>query len=189
MLLNHITKNRMKPALITFLLLFIISPVYAQYSISGYVIDFGEAEPIEGALVFVHNEYNISFDPPINVTTDETGYFEFDLPKGRYSVNVSVFYEFDADSFAFVYQPGVVTLESEYFMKRPYDLNFGFSMKYILYNHQLRHQTQGVMSVGMQSREFFALPLGVFNFVRPRVHAPSFAFKRTETSFIQEKTW
>ncbi|RNC85417.1 MAG: carboxypeptidase regulatory-like domain-containing protein [Balneola sp.] len=179
----------MKTALIASLFLFIISPLYAQYSISGYVIDFGEAEPIEGALVFVHNEYNISFDPPINTTTDKSGYYEFDLPEGRYSVNVSVFYEVDADSFAFVYQPGVATLEGEYFMKQGYDLNFGFSMKYILSNHQLKNQTQGAMSVGMHTREFFVLPLGVYNFVRPKVHAPGFAFKRSETSFIQEKTW
>ncbi len=175
------------------LLLILIStfsfPVYSQYTISGYIIDFGEAEPIEGALVFVHNERNIAFNPPINTKTDETGYFEFDLPEGRYSVNTSVFYEFEADSFAFVYQPGVVTLEGEYFLKQGYDLNFGFSMKYILSNHLVKHQTQGAMPVGMHTREFFALPLGVYNFVRPRIHAPSFAFKRTETSFIQEKTW
>ena len=120
------------------LLLVTISSVstFAQSRICGYVTDINAQSALSGATVFLNDEYNLPIKPDIRMRTDSSGYFDFhNIEPGKYSVNVWSYFEFKADSFVYVYQPGFleVRTDTNYFeifgQQRCYPMNFECDME------------------------------------------------------------
>lgn len=120
----------------TIVFCFISTQLCAQTKISGYIFDNEKHEPIEGATVFIHDEFNLPIYPSINTLTDENGYYEFtDLEIKRYNVSAYHYYEVAGDTFALVMQPGIVTL-TEKLAQNEHTNNFtvimGISQSYLV---------------------------------------------------------
>ncbi len=165
----------------------------AQITIHGFVIDTDNAKGIEGATVFLHDGQNIAFDPPVNVQTNQDGYFEFtDLPYGNYSVNSYVYFEDEGTTYAFVYQPGTITVtesRARILFEGRLQFDFGFSFNYIL-NHHRVSQMGSQSSIRMGHVPVYgALPFDVAKFLMPRVITNDIVFTSSPSSFILEKTW
>ncbi len=184
----------MTRSLILFSILFFISVTgYGQTNISGHIVDMQLGEPIAGATVFLHDEFNIAFNPPVQTKTNEFGYYEFDdMDPGKYSVNAFVYYEAYGDTFAYVYQPGVVTLEEEYpkAFGDSYVIDFGFSEFYFRYMANNQNPNDPIFpeyagygpgsNTGMHT---------LLRFLKHRIHLKnSFNFERNETVFLEKKT-
>lgn len=181
-----------------FIIFLIPSSVYSQTKISGHVVDLQLGEPIKGATIFIHDEFNIALNPPLQTSTNEFGYFEFvDMDPGKYSVNAFVYYEAYGDTFAYVYQPGVVTLEKETPNIRAFGdsfmIDFGFSKYYFDYLVNNQNSTGQ-----LQLREQFAgfdpnistNAHTLLRFLRHRVYVRNgFNFKKNESVFLEKKTW
>lgn len=177
------------------LLIFLIpSSVYSQTKISGHVVDLQLGEPIKGATIFIHDEFNIALNPPLQTSTNEFGYFEFlDMDPGKYSVNAFAYYEAYGDTFAYVYQPGIITLEKEYpkAFGDNFMIDFGFSKYY--FDHLVNNQN----STDQLHEQFAAFGANtntnahtLLRFLRHRVYVRnSFNFKRNESVFLEKKTW
>ena len=182
-----------RSALILLILFLGITKIPAQVKIYGFVIDFENAHPIDGATVFIHDEYNIAFNPPVNTITDETGYFEFpDMDYGKYSVNAYIYFEFKDDSVAFVYQPGVFNVRDSintYFKEKGFPINFGFSPTNIKKQYEFRNSLSSVALFDSTSRIEFPFKPAVFEFTKPRVIAVDNLFYKTESSFFEKKNW
>ena len=177
-----------------FIIFLIPSSVYSQTRISGHVVDMQLGKPIAGATVFIHDEFNIAFNPPIQTLTNQFGYYEFvDMEPGKYNVNAFTYYEAYGDTFAYVYQPGVITLEKEYSKAfgNSFIIDFGFSRYYFEYlvnnqnpNDQLYPEFAGYQpnsNTGMHT---------LLRFLKHRVYLRnSFNFKRNESVFLEKKTW
>ncbi|MFV1885493.1 MAG: carboxypeptidase-like regulatory domain-containing protein [Balneola sp.] len=183
-----------KPIFSLTILLLIPYSVISQTSISGHIVDIQLGEPIAGATVFIHDEFNIALNPALRTTTNEFGYYEFnDMEPGKYSINAFVYYEAYGDTFAYVYQPGMVTLEDEYpeAFGDSYLIDFGFSKFYFNYlvnnqnpNNPIYPESMGYgpgSNTGMHT---------LLRFLKHRVYLKnSFNFERNETVFLEKKTW
>lgn len=166
----------------------------AQVTIHGFVIDTDNAKGIKGATVFLHDGQNIAFDPPINVETDQNGYFEIaDLPYGSYSVNSYVYFTDEGTTYAFVYQPGTVTAtesKARILYEGKLQFDFGFSFNYMLNHHRvLQMSDQSSSIITGRIPVYGELPFDVAKFLTPRVITNDILFTSSPSSFILEKTW
>lgn len=177
----------------TLLFAFIISFTFAttvnsQIKISGYVIEMSTGTPIQNATVFVHDEFNITFTPSIQTTTNEDGYYEFtDFKEGKYSINAFVYYEALGDSIAYIYQPGVLTVPeiNTSVFKNGIEFNFAFS------EVEFRHLYYMKKAFLSGNRPLVERHTSVATrFLKPRVESNVLPyFKKTETILFEKKTW
>lgn len=69
-------------------LLFVVNPVKAQNSISGYVVSLETAKPIANATIFLNNRYNLPLKKSLRVTSDSTGFYRIaGIETGSYIIN------------------------------------------------------------------------------------------------------
>lgn len=73
----------MKRYLLPLLLFFIASQSFAQYTVSGRVINKTDNKPVPNAVVFINNS-------AIASTTDSAGHFKLSAPVGQYHLLVSI---------------------------------------------------------------------------------------------------
>jgi hypothetical protein len=73
----------MKKYLLPLLVLLIASKSFAQYTVSGRVINKTDKKTIPNAVVFINNS-------AIESTTDSTGQFRLNLPAGHYNLVVTI---------------------------------------------------------------------------------------------------
>lgn len=174
-------------SLLLLLFLCYCSNVSAQVKLTGYVIEMSTAQPIKGATVFIHNEFNIAFNPPIQTQTNEHGYYEFsNINPGKYSVNAFVLYELMGDTLAYVYQPGILTVENIDYsaLRNTIGLNFAFSKNEFEFQYHLKESVQSGNMPDLDASIYT-----VFRFLKPRVETSLPSFKRSETTFIEKKSW
>ena len=120
-----------KSLLITFLLVPVLG--VAQPNICGYVADNKDSVAIEGATVYLYDEYNLPFFEDIRTTTDSNGYYEFrNVEPGRYNINAWTYIEFEADTFAFIIQPGIFNVDTSAsaFNTPCFHVNFEFGLHF-----------------------------------------------------------
>lgn len=121
---------RLKTFFIQTVLFTIITEVYAQNKIFGYVIEITTGLPVENAVVFVNDEQNIPINPIIRDTTDALGYYEFDVDYGVYHFGVYAPYEINEESYLMVFIPGIFNIlgdGSEYLSRFGLRTDFGIS--------------------------------------------------------------
>ncbi|MEQ9266113.1 MAG: carboxypeptidase-like regulatory domain-containing protein [Balneolaceae bacterium] len=180
----------MRHLLIPLVLLFFSSnSAFSQVKVSGYVIEMSTGEPIKNATVFVHNEVNIAFNPPIQTTTNQDGYYEFtDFKEGeKYSVNAFVYYEVLGDTMAYIYQPGVLTIPkiNTSVFKNGVEYNFAFSEFEFKHRYFSRKAALSGNLPTMNPQTAIAL-----RFLKPKIETNFYHyFMKTETSFFEKKTW
>lgn len=179
----------MRHLLIPLVLLFFSSnSAFSQVKVSGYVIEMSTGEPIKNATVFVHDEFNIAFESPIQVLTNEKGYYEFsDFKKGKYNINVFVYYEALGDTLAYIYQPGTLTVPDSYYIPaaRGMELNFAFHKEEFLHTYYTRKAAKhGTIT------QLSEIDNAYYSFLKPKFTlSPQKYLKRAESRFIEKKTW
>ncbi|MCR9132166.1 MAG: carboxypeptidase-like regulatory domain-containing protein [bacterium] len=117
------------------LVLFLFAVIPNQYSqaqvkVEGYVIEITTGEPIQNAVVFVNDQYNITKDPSLRDTTNQNGFYTFSVDTGKYHFGVYAPYEIHNDSYMLVYQPGIFSIPDSmlsFFEEHRFRISFGLS--------------------------------------------------------------
>lgn len=106
------------------ILLFIISSVKAQNSISGYIVSLETAKPIANATVFLNNRYNLPLknSASFRVTSDSTGFYKITgIKTGYYIINAWTAYRIMNQRY------GMVIESNKFVVNRNMDIDFVFS--------------------------------------------------------------
>ena len=86
-------------------LLFVINPLKAQNSISGYIVSLETAKPIADATIFLNNRNNLPLKNPdsLKVTSDSTGFYKITgIKPGYYIINAWTTYRIMNQQYAMV---------------------------------------------------------------------------------------
>ncbi|RNC85418.1 MAG: carboxypeptidase regulatory-like domain-containing protein [Balneola sp.] len=103
-----------------------------QPNICGFVTDRSDSSAVEGATIYLYDEYNLPLFNELRTTTDDTGYFEFtNIEPLKYSINTWTYFTFQEDTFAFVLQPGIFDVDtSKSMFEHPcFYVNFEFNLE------------------------------------------------------------
>ncbi len=107
------------------------SNLFSQPNICGYVTDRSDSSAINGATVYLYDEYNLPLSYELRTTTDSLGYYEFrNVKPQKYSINSWTYFTFQQDTFAFLFQPGIfdVDTSASVFNHPCFYVNFEFEL-------------------------------------------------------------
>jgi hypothetical protein len=86
---------------------------WAQPNICGYVYNALDSTAIEGATVYLYDEYNMPFDELYRTQTDTAGFYELKAVESRkYSINLIYYFEFREVEYAYLFQPGIFDVDT-----------------------------------------------------------------------------
>lgn len=103
-------------------LLFIINPLKAQNSISGYVISLETAKPIANATIFLNNRYNLPLKKSLRGTSDSTGFYRInEIKNGSYIINAWTTYRVMEQRYVMIVESNIIKIN------RSRDVAFVFS--------------------------------------------------------------
>ncbi len=96
-------------------LLFIINPLKAQNSISGYIVSLETAKPIANATIYLNNQYNLPLkdSDSLRVTSDSTGFYTITgIKSGSYIINAWTTYHEMNQQYTMVVESNIIKVDS-----------------------------------------------------------------------------
>ena len=149
---------KVKSALLLLLCACPSSALLSQTTICGYSVNADDSTAIEGTTIFLNDQYNLPLPEDLRTTTDSTGYYEFrNIEPGKYSVNAWTYFNFHADTFAYIVQPGIFDIDpsSAAFKSPCFFVNFLFKLhvsdslyeeRIVVHKNMVEHRREQLIS-------------------------------------------